>query len=89
MNDFYREWAHHGGIQSTFGRSWYKPFMLPMQHGKGANGYKSRMNGEWMAGPETLSEQELAANRVDWHEELLRHKLATDVFWTSRTPDLV
>ena len=88
MNDFYREWAHHGGIQSTFGRSWYKPFILPMQHGKGANGYKSRMNGAWAAGPETLSEQELAANRVDWHEESLRHKLATDVFWTSRTPDL-
>ena len=40
-----------------------------LQHGKGANGYKSRMNGEWAAGPETLSEQELAANRIDWHDE--------------------
>jgi len=88
MNDFYREWAHHGGIQSTFGRSWYAPFVLPIQHGKGANGYKSSMNGEWVAGPETLSEDELAANRVDWHEQSLRHKLATDEFWTSRTPDL-
>ena len=88
MNDFYREWAHHGGIQSTFGRSWYKPFILPLQHGKGKNGYKSSMNGEWVAGPETLSEEELEANRVDWHEESLRHKLATDAFWTSRTPDL-
>lgn len=88
MNDFYREWAHHGGIQSTFGRSWYKPFILPLQHGKGANGYKSSMNGEWAAGPETLSEDELAANRIDWHNECLRHKLATDAFWTSRTPDL-
>ena len=88
MNDFYREWAHHGGIQSTFGRSWYKPFILPLQHGKGANGYKSSMNGEWVAGPETLSEEELEANRIDWHNECLKHKLATDEFWTSRTPDL-
>ena len=88
MNDFYREWAHHGGIQSTFGRSWYSPFVLPLQHGKGANGYKSSMNGEWVAGPETLSEEQLVANRIDWHDECLKHKLATDEFWTSRTPDL-
>lgn len=88
MYDFYREWAYHGGILSTFGRSWYAPFVLLQQYGKGANGYKSSMNGSWVAGPETLSEEELRANRVDWHEEVQKHKLATDGFWTERTPDI-
>jgi predicted acyl esterase len=88
MNDFYREWAHHGGMMSTFGRSWYAPFVLKLQNGLGENGYKSSMNGDWVSGPDTLSEDQLARNRIDWHEEALSHKLASDEFWTSRTPDL-
>ncbi len=86
--DYYRDMAWHGGILCTFSRTWYGPVVLPVQHGRGTRGYKSRMNGEWVAGPETLSEEELAANRTDWHAQCSANKLATDPFWTSRMPDL-
>jgi hypothetical protein len=46
------------------------------------------MNGDWVAGPETLSEEELGANRREWHEDCVAFQLATDEFWTSRLPDL-
>lgn len=85
--DYYRDMAWHGGILCTFSKTWYGPVVLPVQHGVGENGYKSSMNGEWVAGPETLSEEELAANRTDWHGQCSTNKLATDEFWTSRMPD--
>lgn len=85
--DLYREMTRHGGILSTMSRSWYYPFVVPLQHGLGKRGFRSSMNGDWVSGPETLSEEELYANRCDWHAECLRHDLATDEFWTSRLPD--
>ena len=86
-HDYYREMAWHGGILCTFSEIWYGPVVLPVQHGVGENGYKSSMNGEWVAGPHTLSDGELAANRTDWHSQCKQNKLATDEFWTSRLPD--
>jgi predicted acyl esterase len=85
--DYYREMAWHGGILCTFSKTWYGPVVLPVQYGVGENGYKSSMNGEWVAGPETLSDKELAANRTDWHGQCSANKLASDEFWTSRLPD--
>ncbi len=84
--DYYRDMAWHGGILCTFSRTWYGPVVLPVQHGVGENGYKSSMNGEWVAGPATLTAEELEANRTDWHAECSANKLATDEFWTSRLP---
>ena len=86
--DYYRDMAWHGGIMCTFSKIWYGPVVLPVQHGIGERGYKSRMDGQWVAGPETLSDEELAANRADWHGDCFRNKLATDEFWASRMPDL-
>src|SRR5262245_47811430 len=85
--DYYREMVRHGGILSTFSKAWYGPVVLPVQHGLGRRGFKSSMNGEWVSGPDTLSDEELSANRVDWHAECMRHRLATDPYWTSRMPD--
>ena len=87
-NDFYREMCYHGGIRSTFGRSWYTPFVLPMQHGQGEDSYKSSMNGEWVTGPKKFTKEQLRANRIDWHEEVLKRPLATDPFWDERKADL-
>ncbi|MDE0060758.1 MAG: CocE/NonD family hydrolase [Defluviicoccus sp.] len=86
--DYYRDMAWHGGILCTFSKTWYGPVVLPVQHGVGEKGYKSSMNGEWVAGPVTLTAEELEANRTDWHAECSANKLATDEFWTSRRPDI-
>ena len=85
--DYYREFVRHGGIMCTFGKSWFAPFVLPVQHGLGTRGYRSSMTGDWVSGPETLGEEELGSSRYDWFEESMRHRLATDEFWTSRLPD--
>jgi uncharacterized protein len=64
--DFYREGNHHGGILCTFMRNWYDKQVIVVQHGVGDNGARSAVTGETVAGPETLTEAELAANRVDF-----------------------
>jgi uncharacterized protein len=85
--DYYREMTHHGGILCTFSKVLYGPAILSVQHGKGKRGYLSRYNGDWVSGPETLTDEQLGANRREWHEDCLANDLATDEFWTSRMPD--
>ena len=45
------------------------------------------IRGDWVAGPKTLSEEQLRLNRREFPREILQNKLATDDFWTSRLPD--
>jgi len=86
--DFYRDMAHHGGIFCNgFTHDWSTAQVYTVQNGRGTRGFKSRMTGGWVSGPETLSEEELGANRHDFYEECLAHKLDTDPFWQSRMPD--
>ncbi len=70
--DFYRDFSHHGGILLLFGRD------LVPRHGRsrastaeGTRDFRSRINGEWCSGPETLPEEELGANRSDFYEDCL------------------
>jgi hypothetical protein len=86
--DFYRDMAHHGGIFCNgFSHDWPLHQVYSVQHGKGVNGFKSRMNGDWVSGPPTLTEEELYQNRVDFYEENLKRKLDSDDYWQSRMPD--
>ena len=86
--DFYRDMAHHGGIFCRgFVQDWSKAQVYTVQNGRGKRGYKSRMNGDWVSGPETLSEEELGKNRRDFYEDCLARKLDTDEYWQSRMPD--
>jgi uncharacterized protein len=85
--DFYRDLAHHGGILCAFGRAWFPSQVVRVQHGRGARGYRSRMTGDWVSGPPTLSEEELGANRRDFYADCRSHPLATDEYWRSRMPD--
>ena len=85
--DYYRDLAHHGGILCTFGRAWFPGQVAKVQHGVGARGYRSRMNGDWVAGPETLTPEELGANRSDFYQDCFGHPLASDAYWRSRMPD--
>lgn len=85
--DFYRDLSHHGGILSTFGRTWFPSQVIRVQHGQGANGLRSGMNGDWVSGPATLTEEELGANRRDFYEDSYVNPLDSDDYWQSRMPD--
>jgi predicted acyl esterase len=84
--DFYRDVSHHGGILCTFLQNWYDMQVKTVQHGVGTRGYRSRMNGDWVAGPTTLTAEELGANRFDFGALAFEHAL-DDEFWLSRMPD--
>ncbi len=85
--DFYRDLSHHGGILCTFGRTWFPPQVMSVQHGRGTRGYRSRMNGDWISGPATLSEEELGANRRDFYDDCYNNPLDNADYWQSRMPD--
>jgi predicted acyl esterase len=85
--DYYRDLSHHGGILCTFGRAWFPAQVIRVQHGRGTRGYRSRMNGDWVSGPPTLTEEELGANRRDFYEDCWENPLASDEYWRSRMPD--
>lgn len=85
--DFYRDMTYHGGIPSlTFWKVWFEGQVKMVQHGVGKRGYVDDETGELVAGPETLSEEELAKNRVDIVEAIKAHPLDDD-FHKSRSVD--
>lgn len=85
-NDFYRDLSHHGGILCNFIENWYDMQVKSVQYGLGKNGYRSRITGDWVSGPETLTTEELGANRFDFGGLTYEHEF-DDEFWKSRTPD--
>src|SRR5581483_7349704 len=84
--DFYRDMCYHGGIRSTFFASWYPRQVTNVQHGIGERGARSRITGELVAGPETLSDEELARNRADLGADVRAHPL-DDGWHRSRSAD--
>ena len=84
--DFYRDMGHHGGIACRFPSVWYNSAVVPRQNGKGANGLRSQLNGEWISGPDTLAEEILGQNRSDFGKDILDHPLIDD-YWQARMPD--
>ena len=86
-NDAYRESARHGGIICAFRKNWQDMQVKTVQHGQGERGAKSRVTGELVCGPETLSPAELERNREDmWHSFLSRE--LWDDYYAERSPDL-
>ena len=85
--DYYRDLTFHGGIYCPSRHRWFPSQVLRVQHGRGTNGLRSSMTGEWVSGPETLTDEELGSLRHDWVAEAFPNKLATDKFWTERMPD--
>jgi len=84
--DWYRDMTHHGGILSTFWENWYDMQVKTVQYGAGERGKRSRVHGELVCGPETLSEEELAKNRSDFGGQILAHPL-DDKYHRDRSPD--
>lgn len=86
-SDLYREMAFNGGIWNCFTEAWYPNRVVPRQHGMGRRGLRSRVSGDFVAGPETLPDEVLMANRTDLPLEFRSHSLIDD-FWADRMPDL-
>ncbi len=73
--DFYRDGTHHGGIRCSFMANWYERQVIVVQHGVGERGPRHPVTGEPVAGPETLTDAELASARVPFGEEISSHPL--------------
>jgi uncharacterized protein len=87
QNDRYRDSGYHGGILCQFQQRWAKIQALTVQYGLGERARKNPNTGESVAGSVTLSDEELAKNRVDVYAELKKHPL--DGEWhRNRSADL-
>jgi hypothetical protein len=84
--DWYRNKNHHGGILCTFQANWYDMQVKNVQHGLGERGPRSRINGELVCGPETLSDEELAQHRCEFGEDIFSHPL-DDAYHRARSAD--
>jgi len=85
--DNYRDSNRHGGIICVFRKNWQDMQVKTVQHGVGERGAKSRITGELVCGPETLSEEELVKNREDLWANVLAREL-DGPYYHERTGDL-
>jgi len=83
--EWYRDMTYHGGILSTFWDNWYPIQVTAVQYGLGDKGYKSRVTGRNISGEETLSAEELEANRCAFGDEIAVHQL-NDQYHRDRSP---
>lgn len=84
--DWYRDMTHHGGILCTFWDNWYDMQVKTVQHGLGEQGPVNANTGQPVAGPENLSDEELAANRCDFGRDILDHPL-DDEYYRNRSAE--
>lgn len=83
--DLYRDAVRHGGIPCTsLWKAWFEPQVRTVQHGVGERGARSRVTGELVAGTETLDEETLRCNRVDFAHELTSRSLRPDSYFETR-----
>ncbi|MFZ2141707.1 MAG: CocE/NonD family hydrolase, partial [Xanthobacteraceae bacterium] len=87
QNDRYRDSGYHGGILCEFQKAWWKHQVANVQYGLGERARKNANTGESVAGPVTLSEDELARNRINAYDELKKHPLF-DAWHRERSADL-
>ena len=85
-SDYYRELSRHGGILSDFLDTWYNRQVVSVQHGVGDRGARSVVTGEAIAGPETLTDEQLRQNRADLSGEAERRPMIDD-YYRARMPD--
>ena len=85
--DNFRDSARHGGIICVFRKNWQDMQVKTVQHGVGERGARSKLTGELVCGPETLSEEELVKNRENMWGEYLARPLDSD-YYRERTGDL-
>jgi uncharacterized protein len=72
-SDNYRDNNRHGGILCVFRRNWQDMQVKTVQHGLGERGRRSKVTGDLVSGPETLSDEELEKKRADLWIALLEN----------------
>jgi putative CocE/NonD family hydrolase len=87
LYDWYRDGGYHGGIRSTFVSGWYPNQVATVQHGLGDRAKRSRITGLSVAGDETLSDEELAANKANFDKAIEAHPFDGQ-FYDERRADL-
>jgi predicted acyl esterase len=85
-SDWYREFARHGGILCRFAEDWYGRQVETVQHGVGERGYRSKITGELVAGPDTVEGAELEERRADLAHDV-KSRSTIDDWHMSRNPD--
>ena len=85
-SDYYRDLSRHGGILCDFLNSWYNRQVLSVQYGVGDRGARNPVTGDTIAGPETLTDEQLKQNRADVDGEALRRPFIDD-YYRARMPD--
>lgn len=83
--DDYRDGLYHGGIYCEFRARWFPIQVKTVQYGVGERGPRNPNTGEPVAGPVTLTDEELRRNRLDRAEEVKKHPL-DDEFHQSARP---
>jgi hypothetical protein len=73
--DFYRDMNYHGGIYCEFAANWYPLQVETVQYGLGERARKNPNTGESVAGPETLSPDDLQSRRTDFGAVIRAHPL--------------
>ncbi len=73
--DFYRDFSYHGGIGSDMKKVWYRRTITTVQHGLGNRAATNPNTGELAAGPQSLTDEQLEANRSDFVGEIDAHPL--------------
>ncbi len=86
VSDFYRDMFYHGGMLCQSVDTWYRRTITTVQHGLGERSFTAAITGELVAGPQTLSDEELAANRSDYGAAVRAHPLR-DEFHCERSAD--
>jgi hypothetical protein len=87
FNDNYRDACYHGGILSEFMKRWSTIQVFTVQHGLGDRARKNPNTGESIAGSITLSDEEMAKNRIDPYLQTKAHPL-DDEWHRQRSADL-
>ena len=84
FTDSYRDAYYHGGILSEFTQRWQERQINPIQYGQGERAPINPNTGQSVAGPVTLPEDELVANRQESFPEIKSHPLFDDWHLDSR-----
>jgi predicted acyl esterase len=84
--DWYRDCTHHGGILTTFWDLLFNTIITRVQHGVGDAGFKNSVTGDTVAGPETVTVEELRRNRCDLGEQIRERPMWSD-YYRDRSPD--
>ena len=85
--DNYRDGNRHGGILCSFRKNWQDMQVKTVQHGVGIHGRRHPITGELACGPETMTPEELVANRENMAQELLRREMDSP-YYRERTANL-